>query len=140
MRASHLFERWYNHVPSEISAWTSNSYRYRQEAHKRLVRSGLLLYPFRTHADLLARSTVFGESFDKLGAHVPAKPEDYEFTKEFWRITEGLLATEQIKPHPVTLGKEGLLGVFEGMQKAREGRVSGEKLVYRVDETPRLSK
>lgn len=101
---------------------------------------GLPVHSFHVHADLLARSTVFGESFDKLGAHVPAKLEDYEFTKKFWQITEGLLATDRIKPHPITLGKEGLVGVFEGMQKAREGRVSGEKLVYRVDETPGLSR
>lgn len=103
------------------------------------MSTGLPFNSFRIHADLLARSTVFGESFDKLGAHVPAKLEDYEFTKKFWRITEGLLATGQLKPHPITLGKEGLVGVFEGMQKAREGKVSGEKLVYRVDETPGLS-
>lgn len=84
------------------------------------------------------RSTVLGESFDKLGAHVPAKPEDFEFTKKIWGITEGLLATGRLKSHPITLGKGGLLGVFEGMQRAREGKVSGEKLVYRVEETPGL--
>lgn len=89
-------------------------------------------------ANGVVRSTVLGESFDKLGAHVPAKPENYEFTKEFWQITQGLLATGKLKPHPINLGKEGLVGVFEGMQQSRLGKVSGEKLVYRVDETPGL--
>lgn len=84
------------------------------------------------------RSTVLGESFDKLGAHVPARLGDYEFTKKFWRITGELLAAGRLKPHPLSLGENGLVGVFDGMQKAREGKVSGEKLVYRIDETPRL--
>ena len=86
-------------------------------------------------ADNVVRSTVFGESFDKLGEHVPAKPEDYAFTKSFWQITQGLLATGELKPHPIRLGEEGLVGVFEGMQQSRLGKVSGEKLVYRVDDT-----
>lgn len=90
------------------------------------------------HANSAVRSTVLGESFDKLGAYVPAKPEDYDFTKKFWQITEGLLATGKLKPHPINLGKEGLVGVFEGMQQSRLGKVSGEKLVFRVDETPGL--
>lgn len=90
------------------------------------------------HTDEMVCSTVFGEAHDKLGEHVPAKPEDFEFTKKFWQISQKLLATGKLRPHPIRLGKNGLDGVFDGMQQAREGKVSGEKLVYRVDETPGL--
>jgi len=83
--------------------------------------------------------TGFGEAFDKLGAHVPAKREDFEFTAMFWRLTENLVKEGKIKPHPIRVGGEGLVGVFDGMQQMREGKVSGVKLVYRVEETPGLS-
>ncbi|KAF2481971.1 putative zinc-binding oxidoreductase ToxD [Neohortaea acidophila] len=82
--------------------------------------------------------TVFGEAFDKLGEHVPAKPQDFEHCKKFWQLTEELVAEGRLKPHPMKVGGEGLVGVFDGMQQAREGKVSGVKLVYRVEETPGL--
>jgi len=63
------------------------------------------------------------------------KPEDFEFGKEFWGLTEKLLADGRVKPHPAEVGEGGLEGVFKGLQAMREGRVSGKKLVYRVDET-----
>jgi hypothetical protein len=82
--------------------------------------------------------TVFGEAFDKLGAHVPAKPEDFEHAKMFWQLSEGLVYPGQLKPHPVKVGKDGLVGVFDGLQQMREGKVSGVKLVYRIEDTPHL--
>lgn len=54
----------------------------------------------------------------------------------FWKLTEELFREGKLKPHPIRVGKDGLVGVFEGMQEMREGRVSGVKLVYRVGETP----
>lgn len=80
--------------------------------------------------------TVFGESFDKLGEHVAAKPEDFEHAKMFWGVTERLVRDGKIKPHPVRVGKDGLLGVFDGLNQGREGRISGTKLVYRIADTP----
>ena len=84
--------------------------------------------------------TVFGEAFDKLGAHVPAKPKDFEHAKMFWKLTEALFEQGKLKPHPARVGKGGLLGVFDGLQEMREGKVSGVKLVYRVEDTPGLEK
>ncbi|KAK3718373.1 hypothetical protein LTR37_005186 [Vermiconidia calcicola] len=80
--------------------------------------------------------TAFGEAFDKLGAHVPAKPEDFEHVKGFWRLTERLLAEGRLRPAPVRVGREGLVGVFGGLQEMREGMVSGAKIVYKVGDTP----
>jgi hypothetical protein len=44
-------------------------------------------------------------------------------------------AEGKLKPHPQRVGSGGLLGAIEGMQEMRVGNYSGEKLVYRVDET-----
>ena len=80
--------------------------------------------------------TVIGEAFDKLGAHVAAKPEDFDHAKMFWELTQTLVESGQLKPHPVEVGNNGLVGVFDGLQKSREGKVSGVKLVYRIADTP----
>lgn len=65
-----------------------------------------------------------------------AKPEDLEFGEKFAVIAEKLLAEGKIKPHKPKVGKDGLKGILEGLQLMREGKVSGEKLVYNVAETP----
>lgn len=80
--------------------------------------------------------TITGEGF-KFGPNdVPAKPEDFEFGKKFWDLSTKLMASKQISVHPPKVGKEGLKGVFDGLQQLKEGKVSGTKLVYKVDETP----
>ena len=79
---------------------------------------------------------VFGEAFDKLGEHVDAKPEDFEHGKMFWLLTEDLISTGRLKPQPTKVEKDGLVGVFDGLQQSREGKVSGVKLIYRIEETP----
>ena len=105
-------------------------------------KGGTITYLLRSAFDIQSRTdverkhtsgyAVFGEAFDKLGEHVPAKPEHYEHTKMFWPLTEKLISDGQLKPHPIEVGKEGLEGVLEGLQKSREGKVSGVKLVHRI--------
>lgn len=80
--------------------------------------------------------TAMGEAFDKFGDHSPAQPEDFAFTKAFWELSQRSFVEGKLKAHPHRIGKEGLKGVFDGLQQLKEGRVSGEKLVYRVEETP----
>ena len=109
-------------------------------------KGGTITYLLKSAHDIQSRDdvekkhtsgyTVFGESFDKLGAHVPAKPEDFEHTKMFWELTEKLVSSGQLKPHPVRLGKDGLVGVFDGLQQGRDGKISAAKLVYRISDTP----
>lgn len=79
--------------------------------------------------------TIFGESFDKLGSHVPAKPDHFEHAKMFWRLTEKLAHEGRLKPHPLRIGKDGLEGVLDGLQQGREGKIRAEKLVHRIDLT-----
>ena len=80
--------------------------------------------------------SITGESFQYGPKFMEAKPEDFEFGKTFWDLTTKLIAAGQIAVHPPKVGKDGLVGVFEGLQMLKEGKVSGVKLVYKVDETP----
>lgn len=80
--------------------------------------------------------TVTGEAFSYRNKDVPAKPQDFEFGKKFWDLSTKLIEAGRIKVHQPKVGKDGLVGVFDGMQQFREGKVSGVKLVYRVSETP----
>lgn len=81
--------------------------------------------------------TVFGEEF-KFGKDTvfPASSEDFEYTKKFIALTEKLLAEGKLKAHRVKVGADGLKGVVKGLEDMKAGKVSGQKLVYRVDETP----
>ena len=65
----------------------------------------------------------------------PARQEDFDFARQWYGIAERLWAEERWVPHPQRVEPGGLLGVDDGLQRMREGKVSGEKLVYRVDET-----
>ena len=58
------------------------------------------------------------------------------FASMFWGIAEKLLNEGKVKPHPVDLRPGGLKGVLEGLDEMRKGKVSGKKLVYKVEETP----
>lgn len=74
--------------------------------------------------------TALGEHFSE---KVPANQTDYEFGAKFWKIAEGLLNSGKIKPHPAEVRK-GLEGVPQGLQDLKNGKVSGVKLVFTVDE------
>ncbi|KAE8350331.1 chaperonin 10-like protein [Aspergillus coremiiformis] len=80
--------------------------------------------------------TAVGEHFTILEMSVPARPEDKAFAEVFWAMAEKLLADGKIKVHPPKVNSGGLQGVLEGLKLLKEGRVSGEKLVYNVAETP----
>lgn len=84
--------------------------------------------------------TIFNESFQKAGRDNPAMPDDFEFAKKFSGITEKLLAEGKLKTHPEKVGAKGLEGALQGMQDMKDDKVSGNKLVYRVRETPGDSK
>lgn len=119
------------------------------------------LLPVESHrADVkavyTAMHTVFGKAF-AFGVHsMPAIPDDFEFGKSFARLTERLLEEvshfspasnkvhllsrleyqRRLKPHPYRIGDGGLEGVLHGLKELEEGKVSGQKLVYRVSDTP----
>ncbi|KAK5709816.1 hypothetical protein LTR17_019430 [Elasticomyces elasticus] len=77
-----------------------------------------------------------GESYKFEGDWYPAKPELFEWTKNFTTLAEKLWAEGKWQPHPQSVKEGGLLGAVEGMNFMREGKgPSGEKWVYRVDDT-----
>ncbi|RDW72675.1 zinc-binding alcohol dehydrogenase family protein [Aspergillus mulundensis] len=80
--------------------------------------------------------TVVGEEFMFGQTPYPAKPEDKEFAEKFAVVAEGLLGSGKVKVHPPKVGADGLKGVIGGLKLLKEDKVSGEKLVYRVGETP----
>ncbi|KAJ5584599.1 Polyketide synthase enoylreductase [Penicillium hispanicum] len=80
--------------------------------------------------------TVIGEAFRIADFEVPVKPEDSAHGEMFIAIAEALLAQGKIKVHPPKVGGDGLQGVLEGLQLLKAGKVSGEKLIYNVEETP----
>ena len=63
---------------------------------------------------------------------MPAKLQDFEFAKKFWDLATKLLASQRVVVHPVEVGSNGLAGVLDGLNRLKEGKVSGVKLVYRI--------
>jgi len=47
-----------------------------------------------------------------------------------------ILATDKISPNPVHLQPGGLASVKEGLQHMKEGKVSAQKITYRIRDTP----
>jgi NADPH:quinone reductase-like Zn-dependent oxidoreductase len=83
----------------------------------------------------LAYTTV-GEAFLFGDIPFPAIPENRAHAEKFIPIAESLLNQGKIKVHPPKVGPNGLQGVMEGLKLLKEDKVSGEKLVYNVSETP----
>lgn len=81
--------------------------------------------------------TIFNEPFHKGKNEFPAVKEDFEFAKMFMEITENLLKEGKLKTHPEKVGKDGLEGALRGMEDMKADKVSGQKLVYKVAETPK---
>ena len=61
-----------------------------------------------------------------------AKPDEFEFAKEFWELSRRLLAAGLLKTVTpiVNRGGAGLDGVLVGLEELRNGKVSAGKLVY----------
>ncbi|KAJ5306030.1 hypothetical protein PENANT_c047G00876 [Penicillium antarcticum] len=80
--------------------------------------------------------TTLGEAFEFGNIPFPAKPEDNAFAEGFIPVAESLLNQGKLKVHPPKVGPNGLVGVMDGLKLLKEDKVSGEKLVYNVSETP----
>ena len=71
-----------------------------------------------------------GEEYIFEGETYPAQPQDFAFATKWYELAEKVWAHGRWKPHPQRVGVGGLRGVLDGLQEMREGKVSGEKLVY----------
>lgn len=58
--------------------------------------------------------TAFGKAFTKFGSDFPAIPSHHEYAAKFWALSRELLASGQIKPHPLALREGGLAGIPDG--------------------------
>ena len=74
-----------------------------------------------------------GEASIKHGKFYEAEPEHYEFGKRFWALTDKLLNEGQLHIHEVEVQSEGLGGVVSGLERLRDGKAKGHKLVYLVE-------
>lgn len=77
--------------------------------------------------------TAQGRAFD-FGPerHFPASPEDKEQIVQVLKKLPKLASDRAIKPLPIKFWEGGLQAIPDGLQYMREGKVSAEKIVYRV--------
>ncbi|KAI0780488.1 GroES-like protein [Trametes elegans] len=75
----------------------------------------------------LGRAFSFGPGHDH-----PVKPEDRAHMVQFLKKLPAFVKEAKIRPLPVKLWEGGLEAVSAGLQYMREGKVSAEKIVYRV--------
>jgi hypothetical protein len=58
--------------------------------------------------------TTLGKAFSKFGMDFPPIPLHFDFGIMFWKLSHQLLASGQVKPHPVALRTGGLGGIPNG--------------------------
>ena len=75
--------------------------------------------------------TTLGRSFN-LGRVWPVSEEDHAHMAQFLKKTPELIVSGKIKPNPVKLWEGGLDAIPDGLQYMKEGKVSAEKIVYRI--------
>ncbi len=92
------------------------------------------LEPINSPRKDVESNTATGEAMTDYGR--PASKDDFEFGVKFWQLAGQLLEQGKLKVHPPSVRPNGLKGVLEGLQEMREGKVSGEKLVYKIGDTP----
>jgi len=56
--------------------------------------------------------------------------------KGYVNLFKQILATGKVKPIPVFIQPNGLAGVKDGLQYMQDGKVSAQKLTYRISDTP----
>lgn len=75
---------------------------------------------------------VFGYPLSLGPMQLPAAPEDRAHMVAFLRKLTQLVRDGAVKPLPTKLWEGGLEAIHAGLQYMREGKVSAEKIVYRV--------
>lgn len=77
--------------------------------------------------------TAFGEKVDKGALSRPASQEDFKFAQEWAKLAETLLAEGKVIPHPIKVMPGGIESIPAGLDLLRKGKISGQKIVYRID-------
>ncbi|KAF9045142.1 chaperonin 10-like protein [Panaeolus papilionaceus] len=80
--------------------------------------------------------TIFGETVDLPGIHVPASPELYAQGVRYSQLITQLLAEKKLRLGPIRVIPGGLAGIDQGVTLMRSSKVHAEKLVFRISDTP----
>jgi aspyridone synthetase trans-acting enoyl reductase len=85
----------------------------------------------KVKADWILGWTAFGDAVELGGEYYrEPSPQDRVFARDWAQSSERLLNDGYLKVHPIQAHESGLMGVIEGLQSLREGKVSGTKQVY----------
>ncbi|KAL4245995.1 zinc-containing alcohol dehydrogenase family protein [Abortiporus biennis] len=76
--------------------------------------------------------TALGRDFVLFGKFYPAAPEDRVHMVQFLKKVPALVEKGLVKPNPVKLWEGGLASINDGLRYMKEGKNSGEKIVYRI--------
>lgn len=76
--------------------------------------------------------TALGRAFTVLGNHYPVSPGDRAHLARFITTQAAMVQAGSIRPNPIKFWEGGLDAVKEGLVYMKEGKVTGEKIVYRV--------
>ncbi|ORY31400.1 enoyl reductase [Naematelia encephala] len=77
--------------------------------------------------------TLFGKAYKFGSEDMPASAKDRAFLVELMRKTPEIITKYGIRANRLLL-RNGLEHITEGWQEMKEGKVSGKKLVYRIEE------
>ncbi|KAF2734821.1 GroES-like protein [Polyplosphaeria fusca] len=78
--------------------------------------------------------TASGEAFEMGDRKFEAKPDHYEFMKKWLDVAENLILEGKVQPHQIDKREGGLDSILGGLEDMKNGKVSGVKIVYRVQE------
>jgi NADPH:quinone reductase-like Zn-dependent oxidoreductase len=73
--------------------------------------------------------TALGEKYSD---NYPKSQTDWEFGVKFWKVAADLLNDGKIKAHPADI-RGGLEDIPQGLEDLKNGKVSGKKLVYKIE-------
>jgi NADPH:quinone reductase-like Zn-dependent oxidoreductase len=91
-------------------------------------------------AQAMLAYTSFGEEFVRSsGRYFPPMPGHFEHGVKMWKLISSFIAEGKVKPHPHTVGANGLEGIADGLQALRDKTHKGMRLVYRIADTPGLA-
>lgn len=77
--------------------------------------------------------TAFGEKIDKGALSRPSSQEDFKFAQQWAKLAETLLAEGKVIPHPIKVMPGGIEDIPAGLDLLRKGKISRQKIVYRID-------
>lgn len=88
----------------------------------------------KVETSFTAAYSIVGEGYNAWRRTVAPALEDFEYARTFLGIAEELIAQGKIKSIRIAKnrGGEGLQGVLTGLNELKDGKVSGEKLVYTI--------